>query len=298
MERKNVFSWKTTIIPHILKLFMARKIVLFWTILGLIFVIANYHFLEQKQPENAQKKITIFTLNTLAWTHAKMILWDRGSVTISSPEKSRGTQKNLIKDSSIIIDTTSLEESSLKWELQDYKWTYLTIPSLPAHEVLYRSEDLKSQITWIRDAIVDQDKTNPGYYYDSAGNYIHLIESLYETIHNRLGKYHKAKFITLWGNFNTFTERFWLSGYHTKQYNTLQDLQKDKWLKDAIKNEKINHLFVFFTMSDAEVKNIEKTYHITIYRLPQITEDTSAWWYLRYVEKVADQFVRAFDTYD
>lgn len=51
-------------------------------------------------------------------------------------------------------------------------------------------------------------------------------------------------------------------------------------------------------MNDYEVRNIEKTYSVTLYRLPQIEEDTSAWGYLRYLEKVADQFVRAFDTYD
>lgn len=53
---------------------MARKIILFGTLLGLIFVTSNYHFLTQKQPENAEKEITIFTLNTLAGIHAKMIL--------------------------------------------------------------------------------------------------------------------------------------------------------------------------------------------------------------------------------
>lgn len=51
-------------------------------------------------------------------------------------------------------------------------------------------------------------------------------------------------------------------------------------------------------MVDAEVRKLENLYHVTVYRLPQIQEDTSAWGYLRYVEKVADQFVRAFDTYD
>ena len=89
-----------------------------------------------------------------------------------------------------------------------------------------------------------------------------------------------------------------MTEYQAKKYNSLRDFINDASLKDFIKNGNVNHVFVFFGMTDYKVKNIEKTYHVTIYRLPSVEEDTSAWWYLRYLEKVADQFVRAFDTYD
>lgn len=277
---------------------MARKIVLFWTILGLIFVIANYHFLGQKQPENAQKKITIFTLDTLIWIHTKMILWDRGSVVIGSLKNIKDMQKNLIKNSDIIIDTVPLDQSQLNKNLQDYKWTYVTVTWLPVGQILYNNDVLSWQITWIRDTLVEKDKTNPGYYYDSTGNYIHLIENLYESIQNRLSKYHKVSFITLWSWFDAFVEKFWLSKHKAREYNSIKDFLKDKWLKDALKKENIKHIFVSLPLTDSEIKNIEKNYHVSVYKIPPIEEDTSAWWYLRFVEKVADQFVRAFDTYD
>lgn len=274
---------------------MARKIVLFWTILGLIFVIANYHFLEQKQPEKAQKEITIFTLDTLAEIHAKMILWNRWTVTaLGSSKKLTEAQKK----ADIIIDTTTLEKSVIHWEIQQYTWTYIAIPELSTIEILHETETLSKQINSIRDGIVEKDTWHPGYYYDSAGNYLHLIESLYETIQTRLSKYHKAKFVTLGGDFDNFIEKFWLVDYHTKHYKTLSDFMKNGSFKELTKTEKINHIFVFFPMTDPEVRKIENLYHVTVYRLPQIEEDTSAWGYLRYVEKVADQFVRAFDTYD
>jgi hypothetical protein len=51
-------------------------------------------------------------------------------------------------------------------------------------------------------------------------------------------------------------------------------------------------------MTDSDVRSLEQKYGVTIYRLPQIEEDLSGWWYLRYLEKVSDQFIHAFDTYD
>lgn len=278
--------------------FMARKIVLIWTILGLFFIILNYHFLGQKQPVKEQNEITIFTLDTLANIHAKMILWENGTVIFGSSKKLSEKEKNIIHDSDIIIDTLPLNESNLSPLLQSYRGTYLTIPMLPRTEILQNNTSIVQQIELIRDAIVSKDRNHPGYYYDNAGGYIHLIENLYESIQNRLWKYHKSKFITLGGDFESFVEKFWLKEYHFKRYDTIKDFTSEKWIKDMLKKENINHVFVFFPLADWEVRHLEKTYNVSVYRLPQIEEDTSGWWYLRYLEKVSDQFVRAFDTYD
>ena len=206
---------------------MARKIVLFWTILGLVFVIANYHFLEQKQPEKAKKEITIFTLDTLTGIHAKMILWERGVVTIAKSKKLSETEKTALKNSDIFIDSVALSDSPLSQELQNYHWTYVSIPELSMNEVLHKNEALSEQITWIRDAVVSNDKTRPGYYYDNAWNYTHLIDTLYESIQNRLSKYHKTKFITIGGDFDYFTEKFWLTEYQTHSTNQFKTVSQN-----------------------------------------------------------------------
>jgi ABC-type Zn uptake system ZnuABC Zn-binding protein ZnuA len=277
---------------------MARKIVLIWTILGLIFIVANYHFLEQKQLIKAQSEITIFTLDALASMHAKMILWENGVVTLKNTKKLSENEKNLLKNAHIVVDIVPLEQSSISSQLQAYQGTYVTIPALSREEILHSPDDLTRQIELIRNAVVAKDKAHPGYYYDNAGNYIHLINNLYETIQNRLSKYHKARFITLGGNFDAFVEKFWLKEYHLKKYLNVREFVSEKWIQELLKKENIRHIFVSFPMTDTDVRSLEQKYNITIYRLPQIEEDLSGWWYLRYLEKVSDKFIQAFDTYD
>lgn len=277
---------------------MARKIVLIWTILGLIFIVANYHFLEQKQLIKAQNEITIFTLDALASIHAKMILWENGVVTLKDTKKLSENEKNALQNAHVVVDIYPIEKSSISSELQSYKGTYVTLPPLSEEEILHNPDILSHQIELIRDAVVTQDKAHPGYYYDNAGNYIHLINNLYETIENRLSKYHKARFITLGGNFDNFVEKFWLKEYHFKKYSNTREFVSEKWIQDLLKKENIRHIFVSFPMTDADVRSLEQKYNITIYRLPQIEEDLSGWWYLRYLEKVSNKFIQAFDTYD
>jgi ABC-type Zn uptake system ZnuABC Zn-binding protein ZnuA len=129
-------------------------------------------------------------------------------VTLKNTKKLSENEKNLLRNAHIVVDTVPLGQSSISSELQSYQGTYVTIPSLSKEEILHSPDTLSQQIELIRDAIVAKDNAHPGYYYDNAGNYIHLINNLYETIQNRLSKYHKARFITLGGNFDTFVEKF------------------------------------------------------------------------------------------
>lgn len=277
---------------------MARKIILFGTFLGLIFVISNYYFLTQKQPENAEKEITIFTLNTLAGIHAKMILWDNGIVTLGTAEKLSEKEKALMRDSDIVIDVVPIEQSPMNWELQGYRWLYVMIPALPKEKIFHTPDTLSEQIDSIRDIFIDRDPRRQGYYYDNAGNYTHLLQTLNESTQTRFWKYHKVKFVTIGAGFESFTAFFWLSDYHFKNYINVWSFVSDKSIKDSLKSQEIKHVFVSLPLSDMQVKDLEKRYHVTVYRLPHIEEDTSSWGYLRYVEKISDEFVRAFDTYD
>lgn len=72
----------------------------------------------------------------------------------------------------------------------------------------------------------------------------------------------------------------------------------DRGSKDFLQKNHIQHIFVYAPIEDWEIRNIEKKYLVTVYRIAHLEEDTSGWGYLRYVEKIMNDFVRAFDTYD
>jgi ABC-type Zn uptake system ZnuABC Zn-binding protein ZnuA len=278
--------------------FMPKKIVIFWTILGVILIITNYYFLSKKDVVLTEKKTTIFTLEPLLGIHTKMIAGEKSIVIVWSGTSLNNSEKKSLTEVDIIIGSYPIAESPINKELQNYKGLYITLPSFPTWDILYDPEIIQSQIEIIRDALSDIDKIHHDYYHDAAGNYHYLLREMRNWLWKRIGEYHFMNFITIGENFDTLIRLFALEKYQVKNYKNIQTFLADSKAWEIIKSQAVQHIFINENSWEKNLPTAMKKYDVNYYFLPQIQEDTSNWWYLRHMEKVVNVFIRAFDTYD
>jgi len=294
------FSEKQLYSGRIFDTNMPKKIVIFWTILSLCVILSNFYFLKKNDEYIAEKKITIFTLDTLLGIHTKMITGDTSTVTISPLLWGAITseQKASFGRADVTIWSYPITESPLSKELQGYKGLYITLPNYSAWQVLYDPTMIVRQIEIIRDALSDIDKKYHDNYYDNAGNYIYLLGQMKNRLSERLKEYHKSPFITIGGDFTEVVTLFELKKYHMRHYKTVESFINDLTLPDFLKTQKIQHVFIALPLENNSIRTLEKKYRITLYPVPTLEADTSSWGYLRHMEKIINTFIQAFDTYD
>lgn len=83
-----------------------------------------------------------------------------------------------------------------------------------------------------------------------------------------------------------------------KHHSDIRSFLGDRDVKNLIRGNQIRHIFVTVPLSENDMRSVEETYGVTLYRIAPLQDDTSRWGYLRFVEKIMNEFVRAFDTYD
>ncbi len=245
-----------------------------------------------------EKDISVFTLDPLLWIQTKMIAWDRAKVTLASEYPLSQKEQWFFDLSNFVLGTTPISQSKLSKELNDYRGVYRTIESFSTQEVSYPLEKIHRQVYAIRDTLSDIDPDNRGYYHDNAGKYIYNLNETERKLLSRIREYKSLPFITVWGDFENFTRTYWIQDYHTKHYANTSEFQADTELKKIILDKNVDHIFIFSSIEDQHIQDMEKTYGVFIYRIPRIEEDTSAWWYIRHIEKTMNNFIQAFDTYD
>lgn len=247
-------------------------------------------------PEKPQEMISIFTLDPLLAIHTKMIIWDTRQVVIGLGKNAQIDRENIQK-SDLILSTTAKEQYLYSRDLVSFQWIYTHIPVENPKNVLKTLPELKDQINRIIDALITADRDNRGTYYDNAWNYIYMLENLFERFSSRIKEYNYTPFITIGRSYSNFLELYDLGKYHIAHYETLEGFLADKKWEDR-KNANIIKTIFTPAITSTVRENIEKKYNVVVYPLAPLTEDTSAWWYLRYVEKIMNSFANAFDTYD
>ena len=99
-------------------------------------------------------------------------------------------------------------------------------------------------------------------------------------------------------NLTNFHETLGIEKYRTKHYLTPDEFLSDKKIGELLEEKNINYVFISGTINDAELKKLQKKYPLIAYRVPDLQADTSRWGYIRFSEKMMNDFVAAFDTYD
>jgi hypothetical protein len=95
-----------------------------------------------------------------------------------------------------------------------------------------------------------------------------------------------------------FIDIFWLKKYNIKKYSSLDEFFQDKKAWEIIITKHIKYIFISDKITDFELKSLAKKYQVNAYRVPQLVEDTSQRGYVRLLEKIMNDFIGAFDTYD
>lgn len=278
---------------------MAKKTQIFWFFFIILILIFWYNFLNKKPLEKVENKITIFTLNPLLAIHTKVIIGDDSAVYVPLSKNLTPKDKLKFDNASIVLWEKPLAESDISSELQNYKWLYITIPTeMPENSITYPLNTIISQVEIIRNTLSEVDPKNRGFYYDNAGTYIHRLTSTVEWLKSRIDEYSPLPFLTVGNGLDNFLDTFWLQKYHVKNYTDLSELNADKKIGDIIKNKSIWYVFISDESSNAAIKKLEEKHRVITYRIPRLDEDISGWGYSRLLEKIMNDFISAFDTYD
>lgn len=278
---------------------MNKKVLILANILIILALIFVYTFLTKNPPENTQNEITIFTREPLLGIHAKMITASGEYIYIATDEKLSKNDIAEFNKSSIILSSKPISESDMGRELQSYKWLYITIPSDISKTKTHSTEALSAQIELVRDTLSDVNPSLRWFYYDNAGNYIHLLNTTLASFKTRIEKLKPTNFVTIGDNLNNFLQGIGIANYRVKNYENLNSLFLDKEWQDLISAKSVNYIFTSTPINEIDAKKVLKKYpNITIYQIPDIADDTSRWGYIRFSEKMMNDFVAAFDTYD
>lgn len=62
-----------------------------------------------------------------------------------------------------------------------------------------------------------------------------------------------------------------------KHYDTAKSFLGDSEAKELIRSKNIQHVFIYSPITDTEIRFIEKEYHVTLYRIAHLEDDTSGW---------------------
>lgn len=251
---------------------------------------------------SSERKIPVVTTHDVLTIHTKMIARDDVFVVTLDNNKKyiSNSGKELLSGSDVIISDAEIEKSSLATALQNYKGTYVNAgkPQIP-HGILSQKDEIE-HITAIRDVFAEINPKRRGVYYDNAGNYIHLLEDTYSKLKERIQLYNQFSFIIVGQNLDYF-----LSDFELQKHNAgilfLEWKTKNQLLDEAKlirEKQKIGAIFADAKIPTDILSALRNETGWAIYILPELEEDTSGWWYIRYIEKMINIFVSAFDTYD
>jgi ABC-type Zn uptake system ZnuABC Zn-binding protein ZnuA len=280
---------------------MKKKALILANILIILSLIFVYNFWEEKPVEISQNEITIFTRDPLLGVHAKMITASDGDVFIAPSTKLSKDEITKLNSSNVLLSSTSLSESDIASQLQNYTWLYVTIPPHDSNiqNRTLSPEALSSQIELVRDTLSDANPTQRWLYYDNAGNYIHLLNTTLNWFKTRIEKLKPTYFITIGDDLSNFLRILGIENYRVKNYENLSLFFSDKETQTLITENSVNSIFTSISINEADARKIRKEYpNITLYKIPELADDTSRWWYIRLVEKIMNNFVADFDTYD
>lgn len=223
-------------------------------------------------------------------------------VIINEKKYLSNAERELILNSDIIISDTALEKSKIWSVLQNYKGTYLNVwwnNEANSSSIASKTNEI-DHITAIRDALSEINPNKKWTYYDNAGTYIQTLGDTYTKLYDRIRGYNHSNFIIVWKNIHDFLTDFGLEKYNMGTLETTEKTNQVIW-EEVLSMLQIKNTWIIFTDSDSTrqiLTPLLKKTHAQIYIFPQIEEDTSEWWYIRYIEKMMNVFVSAFDTYD
>lgn len=249
-------------------------------------------------------KLAIVSTDIRGAIHAKMIVWERAIVTfvLEKSQKPWVDYKNLINAADILITSVGQENNFLANIFQEYHGTHLQLSATTSGQQIITLSDTLSHINSIRDTVWELDTDNKGYYYDQAGNYENNLKETYRKLQSRVNEYNKQSFL-LFGDedMSVFLKDFWLDKNLIKQYpdNYLEEEKqmKIKELQKVIHERGVKIAFIKTSTKKDIVHLLEKSW-LTLYILHDIDEDSSAWGYLRLIEKRINTFITAFNAYD
>ena len=276
--------------------FMTKKTLILGNLLLILWLIFSYTFLPKNTIEKVPNEITIFTREPLLGIHAKMITGDDANIYITTRKSLSREELNKLYESDIILSSTTMAQNTLWKELQTYKWLYVAIPTeeTKTHSLAM----LESQIGLIRDTLSDITPPLRWFYYDNAGNYIHLLTTTLTGFKTRIDKYKPLPFITIGDELTNFLQILGIEKYRVKHYLSLDELTSDKKIAEFLKEKNVNYAFISGAMDAVKLTKLQKKYPLITYRVPDLEADTSRWGYIRFSEKMMNDFVAAFDTYD
>lgn len=234
-----------------------------------------------------------------------MIVWDHATVSFieqKDPKKLWIDEKGLINAADILITSVDKDSSVLANVLQEYHGTHLQLAQAQPNQQIIKLSETISHIESIRDAVVELDGKNRGYYYDQAGNYENNIQETYRKLQSRINEYNKQSFLLFSDeDMSTFLWDFWLEKESIKRYTSNylweEKQTRTKELQKIIQDKKIKIVFIKTNTGKETRAFLEKSW-LTLYTINDIQEDTSAWGYLRIIEKLVNTFVTAFNAYD
>lgn len=250
-------------------------------------------------------KLAIVSTDTRWLIHTKMIVWDHATVSFikqKDPKKLWTDEKELINAADILITSTDKDNSVLANVLQEYHGTHLQLHQTGSNQQIIKLSETISHIESIRDAVVELDGKNRGYYYDQAGNYENNLQETYRKLQSRINEYNKQPFLLFSDeDMGTFLWDYWLEKKSIKRYasNYLSEEKqtRTKELQNVIQDKKIKIAFIK-TNTEKETRAFLEKSWLTLYTINDMQEDTSAWGYLRIIEKLVNTFITAFNAYD
>lgn len=210
------------------------------------------------------------------------------------------SERELISDSAAIMSDFPLAGSILEKTLHKYAGAYLNVQEWEQdRQMPPKLSTVITDIQKIRNTLSQIDPDNIGYYYDNAWTYIHLLQETYDKLKKRLDEYNKLPFIIVGSSMDDFIENFWLKKYVVWHFDNFDELNKEMSKTENLQKKQPFHiLFTDIIPSPYTIKTLKNKWWITIYTLADISEDTSSWWYIRFIEKRINTFVEAYDTYD
>lgn len=236
--------------------------------------------------------------------HTKMIVWEYAVVSFlekKNDKKLEPNEKELINSADILITRADEGSSILDNALQEYHGTHLQLNSTQSNEQIIQLSETINHIEAIRDVVSELDSKHRGYYYDQAGNYENNIQETYRKLQARINEYNKQPFLLFSNGMSVFLSDFWLKENAIKiyplNYFWWDKQMKMKELEKIIEDKKIKIAFIKKD-TDKEIINFLEKSRLTLYTISDIDEDTSAWGYLRLIEKLVNTFITAFNAYD
>lgn len=230
-----------------------------------------------------------------------MIIGSDSSVFISESNKLSPSDIVQLQKSTAILWIDSLSQSKIWKDLQNYKWVYITVPYASDKESSAAALPLDTiikEIETIRNTLSEVDPQNRGLYFDNAGAYIYLLNTTQARLSDRIKQYQPIPYLTVGTDLEYFIDIFWLKKYNIKNYANLDRLSQDKKVWEIIWDNQIKYIFISEKISDSALSALTKKYGIFAYRVPELSEDTSQRGYIRLLEKIMNDFISAFDTYD